>query len=135
MPTEMPTPTKQQLLDRLLVLGTLKIQAVDSTNGYVSGTTHFLGDLVGGSFLGTPYALTTITTTDGFLRADPATIAGILTADPSIDALVVYVDTGSPATSPIVVFVDTNADNTDMNRDAATGENISAYPPDYIVRI
>lgn len=134
MPTEMPVATKELLLDRLLLLGTLRMRALDGTHGYVSGTSAFLADISSGSFLGDEEVMTSVTTTDGYLRADPATITSVLTAEFQ-EALVVYVWTGSDATSPIVVFVDKNADNTAMNREGVTGETITEYPPDYIVRL
>lgn len=130
----MPVATKQLLLDRLLLLGTLRMRALDSTHGYVSGTSAFLDDISSGAYLGDEEVLTTIDTTDGYLRTDPASLTSILTSE-FVDALVIYVWTGSAATSPIVVFVDKNADNTDMNREGVTGETITAYPPDYIVRL
>ena len=134
MPTEMPNATKQQLLDLLLALGTLRMRALDSTHGYVSGTDSKLSHINSGSFLGDEEVLTSVTTTDGFLRVDPASITSVLSLE-FVDALVVYVWTGVDSTSPIVVFVDTNADNTDMNREGVTGETITAYPPDYILHL
>lgn len=134
MPTEMPVATKELLLDLLIALGTLRMRALDSTHGYVSGTSSVLDDISSGSYLGDEEVLTSVDTTDGYLRTDPASLTSVLTSE-FIDALVVYVWTGSAATSPIVVFVDKNADNTDMNREGVTGETIVAYPPDYIVRI
>lgn len=134
MATEMPVTTKKALLDALIGANTVRLRALDSTHGYVSGTSDFLDDIVPGSYLGNEVTLTTVTTTDGYLRSDPASISGVLTGE-FIVALVLYVWTGSSATSPILDFVDKNADNTAMNREGVTGEDITAYPPDYILRI
>lgn len=131
---ETPVMTKQALLDALIGANSVRMRALDSTHGYVSGTSEFLDDIVAGSYLGDEEILASVTTTDGYLRADVATLTSILTNE-FVDALVIYIWTGSAATSRILVFVDKNADNSDMNREGVTGQTIQAYPPDYILRI
>lgn len=131
MTREMPAFTKEAALVALIGGNDVSIQALDSTHGYVTGTTEFLGDLVGGSFLGTPYTFTSVDTTDGYLRTEVATISGVLTAE-TVAALVIYVDTGVAGTSRIIEFCNENADGTPMSRAGVTGQDITTYPTDYI---
>jgi len=130
----MPTLTKKAALDALIGANSVRLRALDSTHGYVSGTSAVLDDISSGAYLGSEVTLTSVTTTDGYLRHDPATITGVLTGE-FVVALVIYVWTGSAARSTILDFVDKNADNTPMNREGVTGQDITAYPPDYSVRI
>lgn len=134
MPTEMPVFTKKAMIDALIGGNSVRLQALDDTHGYVSGTSEFHDDISAGAYLGDEEVLTTVTTTDGYLRTDMATITSILSAE-TVKALVIYVWTGSSATSRILVFVDKNADNTAMSRAGITGETMNASPPDYIFHI
>lgn len=96
--------TKKKMLDDLIALGTLKAALVD-TGVYTYSAAHDFYNDVSAGVVGTPVALTGITTTDGALDSDPC--AFTLVAGAQSEAILIYVDTGVAATSPILAFIDT----------------------------
>lgn len=89
-----------------LLAGTVKAQLVDLA-GYTYNAAHqFLSDLPSGARVGAAVTLSSKSITNGVFDAADATWSG-LSAAPSIEALVLYVDTGNEATSPLVYYMDT----------------------------
>lgn len=114
--------TKKTMLDALLALGTLKLALVDTAIYTYSAADDFYSDVSAG-VVGTPQALTGITTTDGALDANTATFTSVSGA--SVEALVLYVDTGNPATSPVLAYIDTGQTGLPVT---PNGGNISYSP-------
>lgn len=67
---------------------------------------EFLADIPAGARIGSPVALTGKTNVLGVLDATDVSITG-LTAAPTVEAIVIYKDTGSAATSPLLMLIDT----------------------------
>jgi hypothetical protein len=130
---EIPPETLEEFWDDLIGGGTVKARAYDNTHGYVSGTDTFIGDLTGGA-LGTALTLTTTTTTSGELTATSGSL-GTIAGGTFVDAVAIYIDTGSPATSRILAWIDTNSDGTDMNKEGDGGAMTIVFPSDLIARI
>lgn len=89
--------------DSALASGTVKAALVDTGTYTYSAAHQFLSDLSG--VVGTAVTLGTKTVTDGaFDSADPtwASVSGA-----SVEAIVLYIDTGVAGTSRLVAFIDT----------------------------
>lgn len=83
--------------------GTVKIALVDTGTYTYSSAHQFASSLTG--VQGTAQTLASKTFTNGtFDAADPTftAVTGV-----SVEALVIYVDTGTAATSPLVAYIDT----------------------------
>lgn len=87
-----------------LATGTVKVALVD-TGAYTYNSTHQYFSSVSSAVVGTPATLANKTTTNGVFDADDVTFTGL--PNTSIEALVIYVDTGNAATSPLVAYQDT----------------------------
>ena len=96
--------TKKTMLDALIALGTLKAALVD-TGAYTYSAAHDFYNDVSAGVVGTPVALTGVTTTGGALNSSAVTFTSVSGA--SCEAILIYVDTGNVATSPILAFIDT----------------------------
>lgn len=96
--------TKKTMLDYILSLGTAKAALVD-TAVYTYSTAHDFYNDVSAGVVGTPVALSNVTTTGGALDCDPFTFTSVSGA--SCEAILFYVDTGNAATSPILAYIDT----------------------------
>lgn len=87
---------------------TLKVLLVD-TGAYTPnfGTHEFLSDIPTSARVGTStgVVLTSKTTSGG--AADAADITFSSVSGPSIEALVIYKDTGTESTSPLIAYIDT----------------------------
>lgn len=82
---------------------TIKIALVD-TGTYTYSSTHEFYSSVSSSVVGTPQTLTSKTVTDGvFDAADPvfSSVTGV-----SVEALVIYKDTGTNSTSSLIAYID-----------------------------
>ena len=81
----------------------LKVALID-TGTYTYNSAHdFYADLSG--VVGTPVALTTSRTyTNGLFDAADVTFTSV--SGNSVEALVIYVDTGNTATSPLIAYID-----------------------------
>ena len=106
---------KQQILgagtNTDLTSGTVKCVLVD-TGTYTYSTSHeFLSDVAGGARIGTPQTIGSKTVTNGVFDGADITFPSVSGA--SVEALLIYVDTGVEATSPLVVFID-SADVTNL---------------------
>ena len=85
---------------------TIKVYLVD-TGAYtpVVGTHEHLSDIPTSARIAGPVTLTSKTTTGG--AADAADITFTSVSGTSIEAIVIYSDTGTESTSPLIAFIDT----------------------------
>lgn len=95
---------KQAALAAYLTSAVVKVVLVDTATYTYSAAHTALSDIPSGARIATTPALTGKTFTGGTFDADDATITGVTGA--SIEAGVVYVDTGVPSTSTLLSFHD-----------------------------
>ena len=82
---------------------TVKVALVD-TGAYTYSDTHqFLSSLTG--VVGTAQTIVNTTVTDGLFDGDNVTYIGV--TGNSVEALVIYIDTGVAGTSRLVAYIDT----------------------------
>lgn len=98
---------KQALLDASSNVdvndGTVKVALVD-TGSYTYSSSHdFYDDLSG--VVGTPQEITNTTVTNGVLDGDNVTFPSV--SGSSVEALVIFIDTGTSGTSRLVAYIDT----------------------------
>lgn len=87
-------------------IDTIKAVLVDTGPGAPSlSADEFLADIPGGRRIATSGAFTGKTTTGG--AADAADITFTSVSGVSIEAIIIYKDTGSDATSPLIAYIDT----------------------------
>lgn len=85
---------------------TIKAVLVDTGTYTVNLSAHeFLSDIGTGARITTSGAFTGKTTTGGAADANDVTFTSVTGA--SIEAIVLYKDTGTDATSPLIAFIDT----------------------------
>lgn len=89
-----------------LVAGTVKAQLVDLANYTYSASHQYFSDIPAGARVGSGVTLTGKSVTNGVFDAADPTWSGLVSA-PSIEAVAIYVDTGTEATSPLVYLMDT----------------------------
>ena len=83
--------------------GTVKVALID-TGTYTYNAAHdFLNDISG--IVGTAQTIGTVTTTGGLFDGDNVTFTAV--SGNSVEALIIYIDTGSSATSRLVAYIDT----------------------------
>ena len=83
--------------------GTVKVALID-TGVYTYNAAHdFLNDISG--VVGTAQTIGTVTTTGGLFDGDNVTFTAV--SGSSVEALIIYIDTGSSATSRLVAYIDT----------------------------
>lgn len=85
-----------------LLTDTIKVALVDTGTYTYSAAHDFFNDVSG--VVGTPGTITNKTTTGGVFDGDNVTIAAVTGA--SIEAVVVYKDTGNAATSQLLSYHD-----------------------------
>ncbi len=85
---------------------TIKVLLVD-TGTYTPNTSahQYLSDISATARIAGPVTLTSKSTTGG--AADGADVTFTSVSGPSIEAIVIYKDTGSEATSPLIAYIDT----------------------------
>ena len=84
----------------------IKSVLVDTGAYTVSLTSHeFLSDISSSARVSTSGAFTGKTTTGGAADANDITFSSV--SGSSIEAIVIYCDTGTEATSPLIAFIDT----------------------------
>ena len=84
----------------------IKSVLVDTGAYTVSLTSHeFLSDISSSARISTSGAFTGKTTNGGAADANDITFSSV--SGPSIEAIVIYADTGTEATSPLIAFIDT----------------------------
>lgn len=85
---------------------TMKCILVDTGNYTVQTETHkFLSDVSSSARVTPPVTLTAKSTAGG--AADAADVTFTSVSGPSIEAIVIYKDTGSESTSPLIAWIDT----------------------------
>ncbi len=85
---------------------TIKCLMVDTAAYTVNLSIHeFLSDVGASSRITTPVTLTSKATTGG--AADAADVTFTSVSGPSIEAIIIYRDTGTEATSPLIAYIDT----------------------------
>lgn len=82
---------------------TIKIALVDTGTYTYSGTHEFYSS-VSSSVIGTPQTLASKTVTDGVFDAADVTFTSV--SGDSVEALVIYKDTGTASTSSLVAYID-----------------------------
>ena len=85
---------------------TLKVLLVD-TGAYTPQTSvhQYLSDIPTSARIAGPITLTAKSTTGG--AADAADVTFTAVSGTSIEAIIIYVDTGTESTSPLIAFIDT----------------------------
>lgn len=100
---------KEQILqftaNNNLSAGTVKVALVD-TGTYTYSDTHQFYSSVSASVIGTPQTVGTKTFVNGVFDGADVTFTGV--TGNSVEALVLYVDTGTAGTSPLVAYIDTS---------------------------
>lgn len=99
---------KEQLLqftaDNNLSSGTVKVALVDTGTYTYSSAHQYLSSLTG--VVGTAQTIGSKTFTNGVFDGADVTFATV--TGNTVEALVLYIDTGSSATSPLVAYIDTS---------------------------
>ena len=83
---------------------TIKVALVD-TGTYTYSTAHDFYDDVSSAVVGTPQTLASKTVTSGVFDAADVTFTAV--SGNSVEALVIYKDTGTASTSPLIAYIDT----------------------------
>lgn len=100
---------KEQLLqftaNNNLSAGTVKVALID-TGVYTYSSTHQFFSSASSASVGTPQTIGTKTFTNGVF--DGANVTFTAVTGNSVEALIIYIDTGSAATSPLVAYIDTS---------------------------
>ncbi len=100
---------KEQLLqftaNNNLSAGTVKVALVDTGIYTYSSTDQFYSS-VSSAVVGTPQTIGSKTFTNGVFDGADVTYTSV--TGNSVEALVLYIDTGSAATSPLVAYIDTS---------------------------
>lgn len=98
---------KQALLDDSADIdlndGTVKVALIDTGTYTYSAAHDFYNDLSG--VVGTPQTIANTTVTNGLFDGDNVTFTAV--TGNSVEALVIYIDTGNVATSRLVAYIDT----------------------------
>lgn len=99
---------RQRFLEAQLnwMTDTIKVILVD-TGAYTPQTAihQYLADVPLSSRIAGPVTLTSKSTTGGAADAADCTFTSV--SGPSIEAIIIYSDTGTEATSPLIAFIDT----------------------------
>jgi hypothetical protein len=100
---------KEQLLqftaNNNLSAGTVKVALVD-TGVYTYSSTDQFYSSVSSAVVGTPQTIGSKTFTNGIF--DGADVSFTAVSGNSVEALVIYIDTGVAGTSPLVAYIDTS---------------------------
>ncbi len=99
---------KEKFLDALIDMptDTIKIALIDTGVYTYSGTDEFFS-AASSAVIGTAVTLASKTITNGVFDADNVTFTSVTGA--SVEALIIYKDTGSAATSPLILYIDVAA--------------------------
>ncbi len=84
--------------------GTVKVALIDLAD-YTYSAAHNFWDDAEAAVVGTPQTIANTTVTAGLFDGDNVTFSAV-SGDP-VEALIIYVDTGSSATSPLIAYIDT----------------------------
>jgi len=99
---------KEKFLDALIDMpaDTIKIALID-TGVYTYNSTDEFFSAASAAVIGTTVTLASKTITNGVFDADNVTFTSVTGA--SVEALIIYKDTGSAATSPLIMYLDVAA--------------------------
>lgn len=99
---------KEKFLDALIDMpsDTIKIALIDTALYTYSSTDEFYSS-ASAAQVGTPVTLASKTITNGVFDAADVTFTSVSGA--SVEALIIYKDTGSAATSPLILYIDVAA--------------------------
>lgn len=100
-------PAKKSFLDGDLDLLTDNIKAVlVDTGTYTFSASHqYLSDIAAGARIATSGNISGKSTTDGVFNGDDVSISSV--SGSTVEAIVLYKDTGVEATSNLIVYIDT----------------------------
>ena len=114
---------KEQLLqftaNNNLSAGTVKVALID-TGVYTYSAAHQFLSSASSASVGTPQTIGSKTFTNGVF--DGADVTYTAVTGNSVEALIIYIDTGNNATSPLVAYIDTGVTNLPVT---PNGGNIS----------
>lgn len=100
---------KEQLLqfttNNNLSAGTVKVALID-TGTYTYSAAHQFYSSATASAVGTPQTIGTKTFTNGVFDGADVTFTAVTGV--SVEALIIYIDTGVAGTSPLVAYIDTS---------------------------
>lgn len=100
---------KEQLLqftaNNNLSAGTVKVALID-TGTYTYSAAHQFYSSASAAAVGTPQTIGSKTFTNGVFDGADVTFTAV--TGNSVEALIIYIDTGSSATSPLVAYIDTS---------------------------
>jgi len=100
---------KEQLLqftaNNNLSAGTVKVALID-TGVYTYSAAHQFYSSASAATVNTPQTIGSKTFTNGVF--DGADVSFTAVTGNSVEALIIYVDTGTPSTSPLVAYIDTS---------------------------
>jgi hypothetical protein len=100
---------KEQLLqftaNNDIEAGTVKVALID-TGAYSYNAADQFWSAASAASVGTPQTIGSKTYTNGVFDGSDVTFTAV--TGNSVEALVIYIDTGSAATSPLVAYIDTN---------------------------
>jgi len=116
---------KEQLLqftaNNSLAAGTVKVALIDTgAGGYTFSDTDQFWSAASGASVGTPQTLTSKTYTNGVFDAADVTFNSV--TGNSVEALIIFIDTGTASTSPLVAYIDSGVTNLPVT---PNGGNIS----------
>src|SRR5512137_2586917 len=99
---------KEQLLqftaNNNLSAGTVKVALID-TGVYTYSAAHQFYSSASAAAVGTPQTIGSKTFANGVFDGADVTFTAVTGA--SVEALIIYIDTGTAATSPLVAYIDT----------------------------
>ena len=100
---------KQEMLKGNLNMstGTVKIALIDTGTYTYSAAHQYYSSVTG--VVGTPQTLGTKTFVNGLFDAADVTFTAV--TGNSVEALIIYIDTGTPSTSQLVAYIDTGVTN------------------------
>ena len=100
---------KEQLLqftaNNNMSSGTVKVALVD-TGVYTYNSADQFWSAASSASVGTPQTIGSKTFTNGVFDGSDVTFTAVTGS--SVEALVLYIDTGTPSTSPLVAYIDTS---------------------------
>ncbi len=100
---------KEQLLqftaNNNLSAGTVKVALIDTGTYTYSSANQFYSS-ASSAAVGTPQTIGSKTFTDGVFDGADVTFTAV--TGNSVEALIIYIDTGNNATSPLVAYIDTS---------------------------
>lgn len=90
------------------VAGNIKVQLIDLANYTYDGAHEFFVEIPVNARVGPATSLTAKTCINGVFDADDLSIVGLVNA-PTIEAVVIYCDTGNETTSYLIDFINTGS--------------------------